>query len=52
MYKYQRLEYYNHRKAKITLLVTTYLSMIILLLGVMNAVFVSYCLAAHEEWNE
>ena len=52
MYKYQRLEYYNHRKAKITLIVSTYLSMVILLLGVMNAVFISYCMAAHEEWNK
>ena len=52
MYKYHRLEYYNHRKSKIALLLTTYVSIMILFGLIVCAFYTSICMAAHEEWHK
>lgn len=51
MFKYHRLEYYNHRKAKIALLLTTYSSMMILFVLITNGFFTTFCMAAKLEWH-
>ena len=52
MFRYHRLAYYDHRKALIALLLTTWISMFMQFAICLSGFWLAYCLAAEHEFND
>lgn len=52
MYRYHRLEYYNHRKRHIALVIATQVSLMILFLFGVSGFYLTFCNAEIEEMHK